>query len=523
MTVAQLINWIGAGKTAAGVQVSEEKALSLPAVFSVIDRLSSVEAALPLHLYKRIATGKKLADDRNLYSILHDAANPLMTAVQFRKTMMIHLLLWGNAFSWIERDTSGQIVALWPLDPAQTSVLVSYTGVPETVPEMNIVYQTTFRGQTRKFMSYDVLHLMGFSLDGIVGLSPIRLEREAIGLGLSMQQMMGFLVANNATPPIVLQTPPTMGHEAAKNLHASWMRRNSGENAGQVGLLEEGAQVVKLDQPLKDIEFLGQRGYTVKDVARIYNVPLAMLAEDQTATYASAEQFDLWLVKYTLTPWLVIIEQGIALKLLTAAERKKFYAKHALEGLLRGNAQARSQFYKAMAETGFYSINNVLELEDMNTIGPDGDKHMVPLNYTTIDQLGKAPEAVRSLEPVYLDAYGRILRRAKADITREAERRAKNGSLDGFAAWLDDFLEEHQAFAERALRPACEAEGRAGEAESLAKTHAKRLKDDLKALTNDPKTAGDALISGISERFSVWLDNPKEVFTDERQDEDADA
>lgn len=496
------------GKTTSGVQVTEEKALCLPAVWSAVNRISSTIASLPLHVYRRRETGKEKAVQHPAYTLLHDAPNPLMTAMQFRRTLTAHVLLWGNGYAYIERDGAGNPVALWPLSPAATfPVLVEVNG------EQRLVYQTTINGQAKQLMDYEVLHVAGLGFDGIRGYSVIAMEREAVGLGLAMQEMTGRVVANNAVPPIVLIHPGELSREGQRNLAKAWKEDYGGDNTGKVAVLSEGIKIEQLGMPLKDAEFLAQRNYTVLDIARIFNIPATMLeGADKAPTYASAEQFNLWFVQHTIRPWLVAWEQAISLRLFTGLERKRYFAEHSIEGLLRGDSQARAEYYTKMFQIGALSINDIRELENQNSIGPEGDKHFVPLNMVSIDQAGAPSQPARSLEPVIADARGRILRRAKADIMREAEKRVKAGELDGFLIWLEDFCVDHIEFTERNLLPVYEAQGNPSEARITAKNHTEKLKNGLISAIFEAKIGQKDIISVLNACFLGWQTDLEEVF-----------
>ncbi len=502
-----LVELLGGTKTTSGVQVTEEKALCLPAVWSAVNRISSTVGSLPLHVYRRRDAGKEKAQQHPAYSLLHTAPNPYMTAIQFRRTLTAHVLLWGNGYAYIERDGAGALVALWPLSPAAT-----WPAWVEVDGEKRLVYNTTINGQTKQLMDYEVLHVAGLGFDGLRGYSVIAMEREAVGLGLAMQEMTGRVVANNAVPPIVLIHPGQLSREGQKNLARAWKEDYGGENAGKVGVLSEDIKIEKLGMPLKDAEFLAQRNYTVKDIARIFNIPLTMLEGDEKApTYASAEQFDLWFVKHTIRPWLVTWEQAISLRLFIGLERRRYFAEHSVEGLLRGDSQSRAEYYSKMFGIGALSINQILELENQNGIGPDGDKHFVPLNMVSVDQAGQ-PQVQRDLGPVWRDAYQRIIRRAKADVMREAERRAKSGDLDGLLAWVNEFCATHIEYAERALEPVCRVEGRPMDAGILAKNHAEKLRNAIKTVIWEMKAGQNDLLSSLNGIFLNWLTEPEEVF-----------
>lgn len=497
--------------TTSGVRVSEEGALALPAVWSAVSRISSTAGSLPLHVYRRAAGGKERAEQHPAYSLLHDSPNLFMTAMQFRQALVGHVLLWGNAYALIERDQAGQLMGLWPLSPADTKAYwVRVDG------QKRVVYRTMVDGKPEQLMDYQVLHIAGLGFDGLQGYSVIQMEREAVGLGLAMQEMMGRVTANNAVPPVILQHPKNIDFETQKKIVEMFQGQSGGDRRGRTGIIVDGMTVTKLDMPLKDAEFLAQRNYTVQDVARMFNIPASMLeAADKAPTYASAEQFNLWYMQHTVRPWLVLIEQAIRLRLFVGLEQRRYFAEHNLDGLLRGDTAARSQFYKDMWDRGIYSINDIRSLENQNGVGPDGDKRFVPLNMVPLDQAGKPPAdsgTQRSLDPVYRDAFSRVLRRARADIMRELEKRARAGDLAGLVPWLDGFLADHEAFAERNLRPVYEAEGSPDQAMQAARRHRTTLESDIKTAISEAKLGENDPVLVISEAFSQWLENPEEVF-----------
>ena len=98
-------------------------------------------------------------------------------------------------------------------------------------------------------------------------------------------------------------------------------------------------------------------------------------------------------IKTTLLPIFTQWEQEINYKLFTEMERASFYVKFNAAAELRGDSSARAQYYKDMITNGIYTINEIREMEEMDNIGVDGDKHFVSLNYTTLDAVGKTESA----------------------------------------------------------------------------------------------------------------------------------
>ncbi|KKK64309.1 hypothetical protein LCGC14_2985510, partial [marine sediment metagenome] len=267
--------------TASGVSVSEESSLENTAVWNAITLLSQTLAEVPLKLFERLSPrGKREARDNTLFNILHIAPNPEMTSFNWRETQMAALLSWGNAYSEIQFDRqTGRIIALWPIPPNRVKVkriagqlfydILLPTGVTVTLP------------------AFRMLHFPGFSLDGIVGLSPIALHRNAIALGLATEEYGSRFFGNGAVPGGVLMHKETLSTNAQERLRKAWSETQAGlSNAQRVAILEEGMEYKQIGIPPEDAQFLATRQFQVVEIARIYNVPPSMIQDLSRATFS---------------------------------------------------------------------------------------------------------------------------------------------------------------------------------------------------------------------------------------------
>src|SRR5512139_1299224 len=178
-------------RSASGAIVNSETALTYSAVLACVRVLSESVASLPLITYRRTSNGgKERAYTHPLYTLLHDSPNPDMTSVQWREASMVHLVLWGNAYSEIVFDGAGRVRELWPLLP-------NYMEVKRDTSGDRLIY--TYREPGKKTIDYPserMLHITGLSINGLVGLSMIAIAREAIGLGLTLNEYGGRTFAN---------------------------------------------------------------------------------------------------------------------------------------------------------------------------------------------------------------------------------------------------------------------------------------------------------------------------------------
>lgn len=372
-----------------GETVTEHTALTYSAVWCAVNLISGTIATLPLHLMQRKGERKRIADDRPLYRVLHDEANSYMTAKQFRETILSHVLLWGNGYAEISRNEYGDVVSLWPITPNRVR--------PQMI-DSNVYFAISMPdGQDVVLPRDKVLHIAGLGFDGFLGYSPIAMARRSIGLSMAMETFGSRYFGAGTHPGVVVSHPGKLGPEAHRNLKDSLSAGYSGlGKSHRLLLLEEGMKLEKLGVPPNDSQFLESRQFQVTDVARWFNLPPHKIKDLTRSSFSNIEQEQLSFVQDSLLPWLVTLEQAYNQQLLTSYDkslsgRGRYYTKHVVEGLLRGDSQSRAQYYTAMLTQGVMSINEVRALEDMDPV-EGGDIHLVPLNMTTLDRAGEPPE-----------------------------------------------------------------------------------------------------------------------------------
>jgi len=457
---------------ASGQPVTPENALHIIAVYSAIRLLAESVGSLPLIVYERLPNGgKRRAVEHPLYRLLHDAPNDEMTAVVFRETLQAHLGAWGNAFAQIVRDRGGRVMALWPLRPDRMTVTRNAAGQLE--------YH--YEGVREPFAADEILHIPALSFDGLVGYSPISLARQGLWLLQAAEAYGARFFENDARPGVVLKHPGKLSEDAYKHLKSSWEEAHSGvDKAHKPAILEEGMDISTVGIPPQDAQFLETRKFQIAEIARLYRIPPHMLGDLDRATFSNIEQQGIEFVVYTLRPWLVRWEQAIWLRLLTPAERKRYFVEHLVDGLLRGDVKSRYEAYAIGRNGGWLSANDIRELENMNPI-EGGDAYWTPLNMmpkegqrASTEQRGANAErrerearvaARRKLiemhDEALRDAFERVVRREANDVANAARKYLGKGDVLGFLTWLDAFMEQHAAWMQDKLRPVFLAYGRA--------------------------------------------------------------
>lgn len=373
---AFLSRWFGARETLSGAEVDEDSALTFIPFYTANLILSESVGQLPWGVFRESDTGSTPARNHPLWEVLHNEANPEMSAIDWRTTAQGHLGTWGNHYSQVIRDGGGRVRQLWPLLPNRMT--------PERSTD-NRHLRYRYRkpgGQVETFAARDILHIRGQGYDGLIGYSPVSLAREALGLGMAAESFGAAFFGNGASPSGALSHPGTLTPDALKNLKDSFSGEHQGvANARKTLILEEGMSWTAIGLPPGDAQFMELQKFSVTTFARLYRIPPHMMGDLERATFSNIEHQGIDFVVHTLLPWLQRWEQGVRRQLFSGEEKRSgLTTKLNVEGFLRGDTKSRYEAYAVGRQNGWLSVNDILRLEDMNTIGKDGDTRLQPAN-----------------------------------------------------------------------------------------------------------------------------------------------
>ena len=370
------------GRAWSGKSVTERTAMQTTAVYACVRIISETVASLPLHVYEYTDSGKERVFTHPLYRLLHDIPNPEMNSFVMREVMMSHLLLWGNSYSQIIRNGKGEVTALYPLMPEKMRIDRGADG------RIYYTYNSDKQG-TFVFRKDEVFHVVGLGFDGLVGYSPIAMAKNAIGLSIAAEEYGSSFFSNSGTPSGVLEHPGVL--KEPEKVRDAWNDAYGGSsNAHKVAVLEEGMKFSPISINPHEAQFLETRKFQVNEICRIFRVPPHMIADLEKSSFNNIEQQSLDFVTNTIRPWLVRIEQSIFQQLLTEEEQQKYFVKFNVDGLLRGDFKSRMSGYAVGRQNGWYSANDIRELEDMNKIPAEegGDRYLCNGNMVDIKNAG---------------------------------------------------------------------------------------------------------------------------------------
>jgi len=340
--------------------VTPANALAIADVYAAVRCLSDAAASVPLIPYRRTADGRTRADGR-LADLLRRPA-PGATQANLIGTAMAHLQLYGNAYLGKFRDADGRVAQLGMLHPDRVSVELR-AGEP-------IYTVNDGRGRQTEHTTSDIVHVRALSTDGLLGLSPIRQARQALGLAQNLAAHADTFVRNAGRPSGIINVPGGANQEALERVSQSWQASHMGaQKAGSIAILSgDGVQFTPLALSLQDAEFVAQRNLSTAEVCRIFRIPSWMLgaASPDSMTYSNVESQALAFVTWGLRPWLVLLEQAISedADLCPGA----LYVEFLLDALLRGESKTRADVYSLALDpvTGWMNRDEVRRLENLD-------------------------------------------------------------------------------------------------------------------------------------------------------------
>ena len=371
-----------------GIAVNPESAMRSSAIYACVLTISETVAQLPFILYQRDGERKDRAISNNLYSLLHDAPNDFQTSFDWRQTKTAHLCLRGNAYSFINRSSTGEILELLPMHPDRVQVTQT--------KDYSLSYVFTDPDGAQIPLRQDqVYRITGLSFDGVRGISPIEYHRQTIGIALAANKQAALSFKNGAKMSGILKHPGKFkDNEVATRVRESWDEAMNGENSSKTALLEDGLDWQQVSMTNRDAQYIESMKYRVEDIARIYLMPPHKIGHLEQSTNNNIEHQGLEFVTDTMMPWFRRWEQSLWRDLLTKQERKKLFAEFLVDGLLRGDSKSRSEYYMKMHSMGVMNPNEIRSKENMNPREDGGgDEYYVAANLAPTSQAEEKQDA----------------------------------------------------------------------------------------------------------------------------------
>ena len=381
------------GSTPAGVHIDGDSMLKNPVVWACVQYLTKSIGQLPWRVMRPTGDGRgnTLATTNLVDWLLHKRPNDEMGAMTFRQTLVASALTRGNGYAEIQRDLSDRPIALWPIAADRVTPMRAKLG--DQWPVGTLFYRIQNDGLYTDMDAMDIFHLRGFpGPDGVVGLDVVSYAAQTIGWAQAAELFGATFFGEGMNPAGVVEVDGALKPDALTRLKAQFMDLFKGvRKSNRTAFLDKGQKWTRISTPPNDAQFLETMQHQIEAICRFFGVPPHKVQHMLRATFSNIEHQSIEVVVDSIAPWARLLEEEADFKLFGRFNRQGFYTKIFLQGLMRGDAKARGEFYRLMFQTGAFSPNMILELEDINPIGPKGDKHMIQSQFTTLERIGEEP------------------------------------------------------------------------------------------------------------------------------------
>jgi len=374
--------WGGAAqRSTSGQVVTQRTALGLPAVFACVRVLADTVGPLPVRLTKESEDGSsfEIVTDHPVADLLREPNTQAGYGMpSLLKTSQTKFQLWGDDYMQIERSASGEAIRLWPLDPETVPLVADIT----TPNKRGITgYRTSINGVQKDLKPEDVIHVRDMSIDGIIGMSKVRLAAQTIGAGLAMEEYISHFFKNDLMSGGYFVHPGRMDQKSKGNFIEALEKqtldmKTARKQHFKPKVLEDGIKWIQTTISPEQAQLNDGREQIVSEVARVYGVPL-MLVQSRTGSTVwgtGIEQLMIGFAQLTILPIVVQYEDEMSRKLLTSQERKDgLRIKFDLGALLRGDQKSLAEANDIKIKNKSLTINEARKMDGRNPV-PWGDK-----------------------------------------------------------------------------------------------------------------------------------------------------
>lgn len=387
-------DWLGgSSSTDAGVKIGPRNALNLSTVWKCVRARGETFAVTPKKLREHVEIlgrpGSREARTHPLFQVLHRRPNPTLTSMAFWEMLSADLDLWGNSFAYIERGSAtGRINALWRIRPD----LIRIEQDPDT---LDLWYIANNGRNEERFFPSEIFHVAGLGFDGVQGYSPVRMLMNTLGWNKATEQH-GAVFFKNASRPSGLVIAEGNILEPARTTLLEGLKK-AGKEAGSLALIEGSLKYESMSMQNDEAQFVETLEYQQEDIAGIWRVPPHKIGILRRATNNNIEYQGIEWVRESIAPICERVEQAVDMQLLSdspssglggGTEQDRYFMKCDVRGLMRGDSQQRTAYYRERFNMGSITQNEIRELEDEEPF-EGGDEYWLQMNMVPVSQAAK--------------------------------------------------------------------------------------------------------------------------------------
>ncbi len=357
----RLLEYIRRGEYDGG-DLYGERRLKNMALLRCVALISNSIGMMPVNLMASDET-RTVQASNPAHKLLRGKPNTWQTPSELKTLVTMHALLDGNGYARVIRS---------PLDDKPIAIVPCrrHSTFPRMLPGFELVYQhVDMFGKSMTLPARDVLHLRDVTLDGIHGISRLRLGHRALDLAESTEKATANLFKRGVMAAGAIEVTGALSDQAYERMKTSIEEDHGGaDNFASWFVLEEGAKANPFSTKATDAQQIDNRNHQIEEIARMYGVPRPLLMMSDTSWGSGIEQLAIFFIQYGLAPWFVKWEEALSRVMLTDDQANRLMYKFDESMLLRGTLNDQAAFFsKALGAGGsapWMSQNEVREAMD---------------------------------------------------------------------------------------------------------------------------------------------------------------
>lgn len=341
-------------------KISEEQAMSIPAVSAAVNLISSSVAKLPIELKKIDSDGniEKVEDDYRLF-LLNDEPNESQYASTLKKRMTIDYLFYGASFLYTERkNRSNKIKSIHRLP-------VEKVNIERKKKDGYIDSYSIYLDGERKnmFKTIDIITMLKDTEDGFEPRGILDTGYKTLSNSLSEIEYSSSILKNGSLPLAVLKAANRLSDDVIKRIKRDWSNSYTGEsNAGKTVFLEEGLEYETISLNPNELELTESKKGSLADIARLFNIPESMI-NSSANKYNSNEENNILFLQYTLEPILINMQKALNKTLLLESEKtSKYYFEFDTSEIMTITEKERAEIAQILSNTSSVTQNEIRQL-----------------------------------------------------------------------------------------------------------------------------------------------------------------
>ena len=372
------------------------RAMKIAAVFRAVNIISSGLATLKIE-YKRKDRAKgyfKLDNGKagsKLNYLLSVRPNSRLNAYEFKKNLVSQILLQGNAYVLPVKNLLNEVEALYLLTPGSVAHDV-YSNTYQIADPVNMISTVV--------SADEILHFKNVSSDGgYTGLSTVSYAALTLGIAATSDNETLKRFATGGRFKAILKNNTSTkgwGEYQDEQLKAHGEDLQEAISRGDDILAVKGdVEVSPLSMSSADMQFLESRKFTIREIARFFNVPPSKLMDDTNSNYKTAELSNVDFYSEALKPLVEAIISEFSAKLLNEWNFQEYKFRFDLSSIYTLDLDSKAKWDKSRLENGVASVNDLRRESDIEPI-EKGDDVYLSVNFAPLGSAKLSGEVAKS-------------------------------------------------------------------------------------------------------------------------------